>query len=78
MMPLIPPTMGRDVPSGEAEGAYEAIVDHVLRLPTLAATLTHEARIERELVDYVAERIADTVDRVTADAAAAMPRRMAR
>ena len=37
-----------------------------------------EARLERELVDYVAARIADTVERVTADAAAAMPRRMAR
>lgn len=48
---MAPPTMGRDVPSGEAEGAYEAIVDHVLRLPTLAATLTHEARIEREAAE---------------------------
>lgn len=45
---MAPPTMGKDVAGGVSEADYEAIVNHVLQLPSLAATLNHDARQERE------------------------------
>ena len=46
-----PPSIGQDVPSGADEDAYDALVGHVLGLPSLRAVLTAEARAERERME---------------------------
>lgn len=48
---MAPPSMGQDKPGGEAETAYDGIVEHVLGLPSLLAHLLPDAMAERERME---------------------------
>lgn len=48
---MAPPSLGLDQPSGAAEDAYDALVEYVVRLPSLDASLTDEAHGERQAME---------------------------